>query len=279
MDPTAPGDNNPESLQPATLSPNQAKTTADSGVQQELRNALREHEGLLGQVFVAYENGHTSPTAIAETEVPTNPGRVGNLLAVIAAILERDYPAKPGRAREAASATRGLIRRNPGLSDAAKAWLLEVATQCDAIAADTQALAEEEEALSEQSHRVEEALAVSGGVYVYTLPHYWRHPYAGERRLFKVGQTDGDPERRILAQARTGTPERPVFVRLYRSADGRTPSELEKAFHRLLDAAGHERSWGSGKREWFATTTDFLDEIAAVLGLEQVGSDEDVDVS
>lgn len=265
--PGATEDLSPSDHQQVNLSPS---------VRRELEDALRANEGLLGEVFASYEQGLTSPTAIAESGVSTNPGRIGNLLQVVLAILEGDFPKSPYRAREAASSTRALIRRNPGLSEAARKWLWEVAARCDELAEDAQALAEEEEALSEQSSRVEGELAVSGGVYVYTLPHYWRYPYKDERHLFKVGQTDGDPDRRILAQAKTGTPERPVFVRLYRSVDTKSPAELEKVFHALLDAAGHERSWGPGRREWFATTTNFLDTIASVLGLDKVGSDEDV---
>jgi hypothetical protein len=44
---------------------------------------------------------------------------------------------------------------------------------------------------------------------------------------------------------------------------------LEKKFHKLLMSAGHSKtSARSGGTEWFATTLEFLDEIAETLELD-----------
>ncbi len=59
---------------------------------------------------------------------------------------------------------------------------------------------EELEARSIELERAaEEQLRNSAGVYVYTYPHYWTYPYEPntERRLLKVGKTDGAAFARI----------------------------------------------------------------------------------
>lgn len=43
---------------------------------------------------------------------------------------------------------------------------------------------------------------------------------------------------------------------------------LEKSFHQLLASAGHSKTLArSGGTEWFATTVEFLDQIALTLDL------------
>jgi len=96
-----------------------------------------------------------------------------------------------------------------------------------------------------------------------------------ERFWFKVGQTGRVVERRIADQLRsTAMPEDPVILRIYTShstAPSGPPvsyAELERKFHKLLGAAGHSKTNArSGGTEWFATTTEFLDQIALTLDL------------
>jgi len=62
-------------------------------------------------------------------------------------------------------------------------------------------------------------------------------------------------------------PEEPILLRIYRT-DGAHTAPVESDFHRLLEAAQHSRSVArSAGREWFLTSTRFLDEIARVLKL------------
>ncbi|MEJ5946541.1 GIY-YIG nuclease family protein [Pseudokineococcus basanitobsidens] len=118
------------------------------------------------------------------------------------------------------------------------------------------------------SEELSKTLAAASGVYVYTYPHYWRHPYStgSERRLLKVGRTGSKAWNRVLSQARrTGMPEDPVLLRVYETDD---PATVEHHFHVLLDAAEHQRSQGVAVgTEWFVTTIDFCDAVAEVLGL------------
>ena len=69
-------------------------------------------------------------------------------------------------------------------------------------------------------------------------------------------------------------PEDPVILRVYTDPKGESPDaqvnygDLEKKFHNLLMSAGHSKtSARSGGTEWFATTLEFLDEIAETLKL------------
>lgn len=50
-----------------------------------------------------------------------------------------------------------------------------------------------------------------------------------------------------------------------------TPAELEDRFHRVLDAAGHERSsvrHVKAGTEWFSTTLELLDTLVEILYLD-----------
>jgi hypothetical protein len=65
----------------------------------------------------------------------------------------------------------------------------------------------------------------------------------------------------------TALPEELILLRIYRT-DGSPTAAVEAAFHRLLEAADHSRSVSrSAGREWFVTSTRFLDEVAKVMKL------------
>ena len=87
----------------------------------------------------------------------------------------------------------------------------------------------------------------------------------------KVGRSDRDIIQRFRSQTRTtALPEEPILLRIYRT-DGAGAALVETDFHRLLDAADHNRSvTKTAGREWFVTSTRFLDEIARVLKLPVV---------
>jgi hypothetical protein len=70
-------------------------------------------------------------------------------------------------------------------------------------------------------------------------------------------------------------PEDPVVLRVYTSNakltdDSHNPyGALEKKFHQWLASAGHSKTLArSGGTEWFATTVEFLDQIAINLDLD-----------
>ena len=92
--------------------------------------------------------------------------------------------------------------------------------------------------------------------------------------MLKVGRTGNEAWVRVVKQARmTGMPEDPLLLRVYQTDD---PVGVEKIFHMLLDAAGHDRSAGVAVgKEWFVTTIEFCDAIATALGVHALkGSTE-----
>lgn len=122
------------------------------------------------------------------------------------------------------------------------------------------------------------------GVYVYALPHYLRYPYDADsgHTLFKVGHSAVDVFSRVEGQKRTtALPEDPVLLRIYETGD-RPSKDEEGSFHAWLEAADHSRTRATrAGREWFLTSTKFLDRIASERGLPikivsnlDVGSDE-----
>jgi hypothetical protein len=111
------------------------------------------------------------------------------------------------------------------------------------------------------------------GSTVLALPHYLRYPFDPDtgRTLMKVGKSDSDVIVRFRNQTRTtALPEEPILLRIYRT-EAQDGARVENSFHRLLEAADHNRSVArTAGREWFVTSTRFLDEVANVLRLPAV---------
>lgn len=92
--------------------------------------------------------------------------------------------------------------------------------------------------------------------------------------------TTRDASVRVQEQARgTAIPEQPLILRVYTS-DGVDLRQAERGFHALLNAADHTRSdspASTGSREWFETSVEFLDTIAATLGLTTLQAEDAVE--
>jgi hypothetical protein len=252
------------------------------GLPDSLRADL--HELLLragGQLQSTYEArmAHPDlqmPKALLPYTDCSTAGSVSTRLAVINAVFNRQMPGGPSIARQTAASVRGLLKLGP--NDEVRAYLNIVLVALDELAGDANAALREEAEIEARSAQLEseaeKKLRNAAGVYVYTYPHYWKHPYVAgtERRLLKVGKTDGAAFTRIRAQARqAGAPEEPLLLRIYVAPE---PGVSERSFHRLLDAAEHSRNEGAtAGREWYSTTLEFCDEIAAALRLEVLAAD------
>ena len=135
-------------------------------------------------------------------------------------------------------------------------------------------IAEENEDLRIQQRTQSAERQAVTGIYVYTLPHYRKHPVEpaldeslAHRTLMKVGMSDSDVIRRFRHQERnTSLPEDPELLRIYTGTTEMLP--LEQRMHRLLRAADHRQNTGRASgTEWFLTSLKFLDAIAADMGL------------
>ncbi len=240
----------------------------DEDVRGEISRHLAEKDATrLGDVYRLRERG-LNPAEIASELGVATVGFAYSYGQQIDALLDGVLPQKSAHiARQTAARTRTLMKAKQW-SPAARAWLEELESQLDAIGSDEVTLAREEDAAR---HRTEEAeVSAKPGIYVYSLPHYLRHPYDPERghTLLKVGRSRVDVFQRTAQQSRTtALPEDPLLLRVYQTSP-EDASGIERYFHTFLEDADHLRNRSSrAGREWFLTTTKFLDRLATERGL------------
>jgi len=236
-----------------------------SEVRDELVEFIRNDQGRLGEVYLRREQGLTADQIAADLGVATS-GFVSNYARTIRALIDGDLPTAPSLALAAARTTRRLLKEGDW-SPAAHKYLERNTNELERLASDETARTVEVEQAKAQTERAESEN--TPGVYVYALPHYLRYPYdKSGRTLMKVGRSDSDVIQRFRNQTRTtALPEEPILLRIYKS-EPQSSGEAEVRFHRLLEAADHHRSVArTAGREWFVTSTRFLDEVARVLSL------------
>lgn len=243
----------------------------------EIERALDADQTRLGEVW---RLGTEKPPEIAKQLGVATTGFVYSYRRITAALVDGELPSKPTPAKQVGSALRGFAKRHEdGLSEHTIARLEELAKQCDRVANDPAAIAQEDSADQKQTEEVEKR--DTPGIYVYTYPHYLRHPVlpglehegtgSGRqpRTYFKVGRSGRGVKERIANQMRgTAVPERPSLLRIYTTASRSDLKSLEERLHKHLKAADHgrERSNDHGT-EWFLAHLEFLDDTADLLGL------------
>lgn len=182
-------------------------------------------------------------------------------------------------ARQTAARIRTLLK-SQRWSSATRDYLLDLETQLESIANDDATRDREETEALERTDSVESR--GTPGIYVYSLPHYLRYPFDADRghTLFKVGRSEVDVFGRVDGQRRTtALPEDPLLLRVYKTEPGQS-SDIERYFHTFLEDADHARSRATrGGREWFLTTTKFLDRLAKEKGLAIEVVNEELDPS
>lgn len=240
--------------------------TDETPVRAEIARALESDSSVLGEVYRGSLEGMTDEQ-LREQRGVEYPNFVWNYKRTITALLEGDLPSAPSVASQTAGRFRKLLK-TVAFSPAARQVLEERLSVLESRAADPDAQAVEEQQAIVATKAAEEN--AEPGIYVYTLPHYLRYPYDPDRQhtLLKVGHSGNSVIQRFKAQKReTVLPEEPVLLRVYPVGDA-TSSEVEGVFHDLLEAADHLRREGRVVgREWFLTTTKFLDQIAVTLRL------------
>ena len=242
---------------------------------QELTQALRSNDGQLGKVFALLESGSVTNRELVDGFAAANQGAAANLRVTVKAVLDGVFPSGPSVAAQSRRSIGGLIRDNPGLSEAARSHLEDLRTKLESIATDSAAIELEDQDLEVRSKDLELSLESMAGVYVFTLPSFYRavQKTDPERFWFKIGKTERNTGKRVREIMRsTGLPEDPLILRVY-THPIRTPKEIETEFHKLLISAGHYRAIGDQTgRDWFATNLDFLNAIASSLGCEIFGT-------
>lgn len=242
----------------------------------ELREVLANADGRLGDTYRLWVAGINSPTEIARNDGAANAGAASTIVSTIRAILHSELTDKPSKARQSARNISTLLKTRD-LSPGARRHLTAVKDRLWAVASNEAAQASEDATIEASQGELELSIKDAPGVYVYSFPTYIKHPEPPESShvLLKVGSTKNKAWDRIKQQVRqTAMPEEPQLLRVYLTSEI-DPDVTEKVFHRLLDAADHERSGGrTAGTEWFRTTLTFLDEIATALRLTIISADE-----
>jgi len=234
---------------------------------------LINSSGQLGDVARLYiAEGMTSPTEMSNAGGAANAGAAWQLLVAIKLIRgdDKEAPTAPSVALGTLRRLRSFLKQHKGLVPMADLERLEgLQAELETITENRDAQTQEDEQLAEAGKKLLNDVGdLVGGVYVYTLPHFLRHPTVADssRTYFKVGMATGEIRKRVFQQL-TGFPEEPLVLRVYQSSTI-TPIELEKRFHRHLRAAEHIRkSPGRSGTEWFETTVAFLDSAAELMGV------------
>lgn len=231
----------------------------------EVRALLMTDDTLLGRVYRHDLDGLT-PAEIAEAESNANVGFVYTYRAQIRALVDGEIPTSPTISLQAARRVRKWLK-TLSVSSRLRADLADLESKLMSRAEDTSAQKEELETAVTASANAEEA--GTPGIYVYTLPHYLKHPFDDEtgKTLLKVGHSSKDAYYRAGSAGRlTALPEDPILLRIYPVEES---AAREREFHAWLRDADHlgARSRRGGS-EWFVTSTKFLDRVAKAMGLE-----------
>ena len=231
----------------------------------EVERLLDDDETLLGRLW-AYDKQDLSPERIGELEGTPTFGWVYNYRSLVRVLRDGEIPQGPTLARQAAHKVRAWLKKLD-LSEELRAALTEQESLLMSRAEDREAQTEEVETAVEATKSAE--AAGTPGIYVYTLPHYLKHPFDPDsgRTLLKVGHSSVDAHYRAGSQGRlTALPEDPILLRIYPVDES---AQAERDFHTWLrdadHSAGRTRRGGS---EWYVTSTKFLDRIARSMDLE-----------
>lgn len=231
----------------------------------EVRALLMADDTLLGRVYRHDLEGRT-PTEIAEAEGNENVGFVYTYRAQLRALVDAEIPTSPTISLQAARRVRKWLKTR-SMSPQLRADLGDLESKLMSRAEDISAQQEELETAVTASANAE--AAGTPGIYVYTLPHYLKHPFDDEtgKTLLKVGHSSKDAYYRAGSAGRlTALPEDPILLRIYPVEES---AAREKEFHAWLRDADHlgARSRRGGS-EWFVSSTKFLDRVAKAMGLE-----------
>ena len=241
------------------------RSDLDDSVRREIEAALASDDTLIGEIWRRTRDGQ-SDEAIQAWRKASYPNFIWSYRRALRAFFG-ELPTAPSVALFTLRSLRSFIKRT-SLSPETRQVLDERVAALEKTASAQEAIEIEDRQAREETARAEERGVP--GIYVYSLPHYIRHPYEEDsgRTLLKVGRADRDVIRRFREQTRTtALPEDPVLLRVY-ACETAEANAKERTFHRLLEAADHERSKArTGGTEWFLTSLRFLDEVAAVLGL------------
>jgi hypothetical protein len=241
-------------------------------IQADIHRAFEVDDTRMGDVWRGLSQGK-SVSEIASGFNNQSTGFVLKYRRFARAIETGDMPSAPTMVRECKSAMQGFLNRHRERLSGATVELLEQRIKAiNNFRIDPAAEEAEDAVIRQRTHRAESE-GISG-IYVYTLPHYRKHPVEpameealSDKTLMKVGMSDSDVIRRFRNQQRnTSLPEDPDLLRIYVGSGNIL--ETEQRMHRLLRAADHRQNSGrQSGTEWFLTSLRFLDALALDMGM------------
>lgn len=226
----------------------------------EVERLLELDDTRIGETFRWAQEGLTIQQ---QTERAGVAGKY-NYASIIRSLIEGFVPEGPTLALASARKIRAWLK-SKSLSPELRRDLELTESQLMLKAESLDAQGVEEKRASDITRTV--AAAGVPGIYVYTLPHYWRYKVDPERDMtyLKVGRSEADVFSRVGNQTTTAVPEDPWLLRVYPTSSA---VDMERKFHRMLEAADHNRSASKrGGREWFLTSLRILDWYATDQGL------------
>lgn len=236
----------------------------------EVREALENDDKRIGDVWRLTNKGKSATEIAEELNVSTN-NFVYGYQKFIQAIEEGNLPKSPTMARYCGAALRGFINRGrEHLSNETIQILDERAKECDRLATNLQALEEEDDKVEKETNQAEKSGIA--GIYVYTYPHYYRHPVVPEtddtdaRTYLKIGISKRDAPERVIQQT-TGMPEPPMLLQIWVVENDSDMRKIEEKIHDHLRTVGHG-GYHSKRKEWFLTNEQSVASTAKLLGLK-----------
>jgi hypothetical protein len=255
-----------------TVPPVNTSTAPPPNVRDEIENLLRNDGRQLGAAYRAVAEGSRTARDLAEKGVSKNLGVNYRLLATLNVLTDGTSPRGAERCRSAAHAI-GEYLEDTAITAETREYLSALRERLFTKARSQAALRADVANLENDAGELAVKAERTPGVYVYSFRHYLRHPNDTRtgRCWLKIGSTTQSAWRRVIDQSRmTSMPEDPKLLRIYHSPT-MEPAQIEDCFHRVLDAAGHERSSSRHSKagiEWFSTTLELLDTVADVMGID-----------
>ena len=177
------------------------ESSGEAAMRAAIEEAVLKDEGALGQVYRRSKAGESSES-IRLARGAEGTRYITFLLDAARTIIEgTPMPTAPTRARRIAQAIRRMLKDND-LAPRTRSELEHRLAILEIRASDRHAKAVEDKEAIQASVLAEEHAVP--GIYVYSLPHYLRHPYdeASGRTLMKVGRTDRSAIKRFRDQTR-----------------------------------------------------------------------------
>ena len=262
---------------------------AKNEVIDEVRSLLEQDVTALGQVYIAWQKIGENETLIRVSEQAEIPyGTVAAKSQIIKQLLQSG--ALPSTSTQCITIANDIRRfKSRSSVDISESASLRI----DGIVEDLLAKSEDSELVAKEKTKniqKDEAFSQKAGIYVYTYPHYRKHPAIkasadnpAVRYHLKVGKTIRNTKIRVKEQT-AGMPESPIPLLMIVGKSGVDFSienalidNLERQIHEHLEVVGHARyGENGGGKEWFLSNKETIVSIADLLGLEFEDPDDQV---